>query len=116
LLAGVFAGTYTALYARFASQWQYLADLYNQIKAKEIDLANNKECEIAKYREMAINSTSDDPINTCCNPAHLLAEWKIGLIEDANTLHLSNKPPFESVVKLWNSDEVVRAVQAHQSP
>src|SRR5687768_2888253 len=31
-----FAGVYAGLYARFASQWSYLADLYNQIMAAQI--------------------------------------------------------------------------------
>ncbi len=115
LLVAAFAGTYTALYARFASQWQYLADLYNQIKSKEIDLASNKDCDIGRHREDAIKTISDNAINTCCNPAHLLAEWKIGFIEDANTLHLSDKPPFANVVQRWSSDDVVQAIQSRAS-
>ena len=31
-LGGIFAGVYTALYARFASQWSYLAGVYNQMR------------------------------------------------------------------------------------
>ncbi len=31
----IFAAVYFALYARFASQWSYLANLYNKIKEAE---------------------------------------------------------------------------------
>src|SRR3982750_866105 len=32
----LFAGAYTAFYARFASQWSYLAGVYNQIMAAQV--------------------------------------------------------------------------------
>lgn len=77
----VFAATYTALYTRFASQWTYLSNLYNQIKA-------------AECREQ-------------CN-ASVLAEWKAGFIEDAEELHLATKPLFASVLREWGRDNEVR--------
>ena len=40
--AAIFAGTYAALYARFSQQWQYLANLYNGIKAAEVRAASSE--------------------------------------------------------------------------
>jgi hypothetical protein len=77
----VFAATYAALYTRFASQWTYLAGLYNQIKAVE--------CK-AGAEENA------------------LAQWKAGFIEDASDLHLLSKKMFASVVKAWGANPDVR--------
>jgi hypothetical protein len=37
----IFAGAYVALYSRFASQWAYLASLYNQIKQAECERIEN---------------------------------------------------------------------------
>ena len=70
----VFAVVYAAFYARFASQWTYLAAVYNQIKAAE----STKKC---------------DPLK--------LAEWKQGFIADAETLHLDNKALFADLIAAW---------------
>lgn len=43
----VFAIIYAAFYARFASQWTYLAGVYNQIKAAE----STKQCDPLKLAE-----------------------------------------------------------------
>jgi len=66
----LFGAIYTALYARFSSQWSYLASLYNSIKETE-----------------ALNGDED-----------ILAEWKAGFIEDAENLHLACKSSFVSIV------------------
>lgn len=103
LLLTIVAGAYTALYTRFASQWQYLADLYNQIKSKEIDLAGD---------DIAPPDTADDgqryvegkkPVTTACAKSRLLSEWKYGFVVDAEHLHLSNKEPFKSVFEAWSA-------------
>ena len=39
--AAVLAAVYVALYSRFQSQWSYLANLYNQIKASEARTAHD---------------------------------------------------------------------------
>jgi hypothetical protein len=70
----VFAASYAALYARFASQWTYLAGVYNQIKA-------------AEGRKDATEN--------------VIAEWKAGFIEDAAELHLIRKRMFASIVHEW---------------
>lgn len=69
---------YTALYARFASQWAYLANLFNQIKASEIKKVDN--------------------------PSELTA-WKAGFIEDCEDLHLATKPMFATLIHVWLTDE-----------
>ena len=74
---------YTAFYARFASQWSYLAELYNSIKAIEVSGVQDKVA---------------------------LAQWKAGFIEDAQALHMECKSSFLSVVIAWLEDpEVVNA-------
>jgi hypothetical protein len=115
LLLAAFGGAYTALYSRFASQWQYLADLYNQIKSKEIDVATGLECErLEGLRESITREPVGAPHDSGCNAAALLAEWKIGFLADAVTLHLSHKEPFASVVAGWKDDAVVKALDPHE--
>ena len=87
--AVVFAGIYTALYARFASQWSYLAGLYNQIKNAE---------------------THDG-----CLPG-ALADWKAGFIEDADELHLASKPLFASVIRVWGKKPCVEDCFVKHAP
>lgn len=79
-LGVIFAGAYTAFYARFASQWSYLAELYNNIKASEASGTTN---------------------------GRALAEWKAGFIEDAQTLHMECKSSFISVISAWLHDPEV---------
>jgi hypothetical protein len=81
----IFAGAYAALYARFASQWSYLASVYNQIKATEckgVDADNQKR----------------------------LAEWKAAFIDDAVNLHLAGKSSFREVVLMWSENKDVNEV------
>lgn len=77
----IFGAAYAALYARFASQWSYLADLYNLIKQTEA--------------------------SACTNDA-ALAEWKAGFIEDAQVLHLATKESFVSVIREWGKQDAVK--------
>jgi hypothetical protein len=78
----VFAFAYTALYARFASQWSYLANLYNQIMAVQ---SANLKCD-----EEAMN------------------DWKVGFIQDALELHLATKPMFAEVIESILEDDKVQ--------
>lgn len=80
VLGAVFAATYAALYTRFASQWTYLAGVYNQIKAA----ASRKDA--------------------CPD---IIAEWKAGFIEDASELHLLRKPMIASISSTWLQDAAV---------
>ena len=84
----IFAGAYTALYARFASQWSYLASVYNQIMAAQVR-----------------GAPSDS------EGRHALECWKAGFIEDAEDLHLATKPMFAGVIisMLGDADSPVRA-------
>ena len=88
-LGPVFAGTYAALYTRFASQWTYLAGVYNQIKAAQ----SRKDANL-----------------------DVIAEWKAGFIEDAADLHLIRKPTFASVAREWSRDPLVREMFIRHSP
>lgn len=85
---GIFAATYFALYARFSSQWMYLAGVYNQIKAAEIRMKER------------------GPPDSAAQEA--LTEWKAGFVEDAHNLHLVGKPIFASVILEWTRDSSVR--------
>ena len=76
----IFAGAYTAFYARFASQWSYLAELYNNIKSAEVSGAQNERA---------------------------LAQWKAGFIEDSQALHMECKSSFLSTVSAWLNDQKV---------
>jgi len=78
----VFAFAYTALYARFASQWSYLANLYNQI--------------------MAVQTTQRD------HDREAMTDWKVGFIQDASELHLAGKPMFAEVISNMLEDEAVQ--------
>ena len=70
-LGAIFAAVYVALYARFASQWSYLAGEYNQIRQT-----------LATWK---------DPTKDNANHLNL---WRAGFIEDALDLHLATKPMF----------------------
>lgn len=72
----IFAGVYIALYSRFASQWNYLANLYNQIMQAAVQ-----------------NPPSG------ISPESALRLWQAGFIEDAEDLHLAGKPMFASVIR-----------------
>ncbi len=77
VFATSFAASYTAFYARFASQWTYLAGVYNQIMA-------------AKARGTPENDSEAE---------RALFAWQAGFVEDAEELHLATKPMFAGVVK-----------------
>lgn len=75
---GVFFGAaFTFFYTRFAQQWTYLANLYNQIKAVEVRSAG---------------------VEAAVEP---LDQWRAGFIEDAVLLHLAAKPQFLTVIHNW---------------
>jgi len=97
-VGAAFAATYTALYARFASQWAYLAGVYHQIKAVEV--------------EIALQQNSAGPKISIAS----MDEWKAGFLEDAENLHLALKPDFASVVKAWGAEEGVRSAYAAYTP
>lgn len=84
----MFAAIYASLYARFASQWTYLANLYNQIKQTELELAKD-----------SVNPGTTN---------EKLAEWKAAFIEDAQNLHLVRKPIYASVIRSWSQIDKVK--------
>lgn len=88
----IFAGTYAAFYTRFQAQYAYLADLYNQIMAAQVQAPPNDQNEEA------------------------YAAWWAGFIEDAEELHLETKPVFASVIASVLNRPGVRAKYANHTP
>jgi hypothetical protein len=89
----IFAGVYVALYSRFASQWNYLASLYNQIMATAIQTPPN-------------NPDAEDNLH----------RWQAAFIEDAEDLHLASKPMFASIIKGLLEDEKIRTYFRDHAP
>jgi hypothetical protein len=84
-VGGIAAGVYTALYARFSSQWTYLANVYHQMKA-------------------AILSGPENPSD---DQKEQLQYWKAAFVEDAQDLHLVRKPMFALTAWEWLDDDGV---------
>ena len=87
--AGAILGaTYAAFYARFASQWSYLAGLYNQLMATQ----------------------AQAPLDENEERRRVYTNWKAGIVEDAHVLHLAGKPMFAPMVAaLLEDSDVVAA-------
>jgi hypothetical protein len=85
-LGAIFGAVYAALYTRFASQWSYLAGLYNQIMEVQ-------------------SSMNSEDIN-----AEKMAMWKAGFLVDADDLHLAYKPMFAGLVRQFLIDDGIRDV------
>lgn len=79
----IFAGAYAAFYSRFAAQWSYLANLYNQI--------------------MATCTTAPPGLI----PNQTLVYWHAAFVEDAQDLHLAGKSMFSEVVRQFLQDPYV---------
>lgn len=84
----IFAAMYTGLYARYSSQWSYLANLYNSIKQTEAISTNAK----------------------------VLAQWKAGFLEDADNLHIACKGTFVSTIKVWGELDDVKEELLKNTP
>lgn len=74
-LGFIFAGVYTAYYARFSSQYTYLADLYNQQMAVSAQVSEGKQTQ------------------------QVFALWEAAYIEDAELLHLYKKPEVANLIR-----------------
>lgn len=99
----IFGAVYVALYARFSSQWSYLANLYNQIKAAEVAV-------LTRLAEKKLTNASAKEAR------QKLAEWKAGYIEDAEDLHLATKKSFAPIIWFWFRDDDVRNAYIHATP
>ncbi len=82
-LGAIFAATYTGFYTRYASQWNYIAGLYNQIMA----------------------TASTRTTSSARNEAFLF--WQAAFIEDCYHLHLDRKEIFAFAIKQLLSDPAV---------
>jgi len=78
----IFAFTYLALYTRFASQFNYLAGVYNQIMATRSEI-----------RGLAATEELRNPDNN-----RSVIAWQAGFIEDAEALHLATKTMFSTAI------------------
>lgn len=104
-VAGTFAFAYTALYARFASQWSYLASLYNQIMEAKVStgICPPKESSQSKDSSSGALAFVDADLDeqdsgTDSNRLRAIQKWQAGFIEDAEELHLATKPMFAGVI------------------
>jgi hypothetical protein len=84
----VFAAVYTALYTRFANQWQYLAKLYNDLKVAEINHAKE-----------------NTPLPAV---TELLVKWQAAFVSDAIAMHLVSQDSFATAVGRYLDDQAVR--------
>lgn len=87
-LGAIWAAVYLALYARFASQWSYLAGLYN--KVLELEAAGTTE---------AAGTATVDP----------LRKLKHAFIVDAEELHMLGKDLFRHPARRWLLEKDVKA-------
>ncbi|OLK93303.1 hypothetical protein IXO884_10835 [Xanthomonas oryzae pv. oryzae] len=85
-IGAIFIAVYTGLYARYASQWSYLAGLYNQI--------------MAAASTTSVASEKNEPLDY----------WKAGFIEDCYYLHLDRKKMFSEIINHMLSQQNVRCV------
>ena len=119
----VFAAVYTGLYARFSSQWQYLAQLYNQIKSKEVDAEAKSGSPAADITpaEFALTFTparggaevSPSDFQITITPKERQGaiagggspskfdEWKAGFVDDCRLMRLDRHPSYIEVILSW---------------
>lgn len=81
----IFAAAYATFYSRFAAQWSYLANLYNQIMGASVAASNYDRLHSEELRL-----------------------WKAAFIEDAQDLHLARKPMFKHLIACILSEDGVR--------
>lgn len=89
----IFAASYAALYTRFASQWAYLAGVYNQIMATQAQAPPKDESARVVF-----------------------AMWKAALIEDAEEVHLATKPVYAGIIKSMLEKPEVREMYKKYTP
>lgn len=89
----IFAASYAALYTRFASQWSYLAGVYNQLMATQAQAPPKDE-----------------------DSKRLYAMWKAALIEDAEEIHLATKPVYAGIIKSLLEKKEVREMYKQYTP
>jgi hypothetical protein len=89
----IFIAIYVALYSRYAAQWSYLANLYNQIM-----LAKAQQVRPEKIKYRTINNLKETPLNYLNATDQAFAQWQAGFIADAFELHLAYKEMFKSVI------------------
>ena len=101
----VFGAVYLAFYARFASQWTYMANLYNQIKQAEVTMLAT--LPVQALPPTAAGAPSSAPI-AGASAANALAQWKAGFIEDALAVHMATKPAIAAIIRAWYGEQAVK--------
>jgi hypothetical protein len=74
-IGAIFGFTYVALYARFSSQFAYLAGVYNQIMATQAQIAG----------------TAPTPAQQDPDSNEKIQIWMAGFVEDRLDLHLDRR-------------------------
>ena len=92
-LGAIFAAAYATFYSRFAAQWSYLANLYNQIMGASVSISN---FDRAHSEELKL--------------------WKAAFIEDAQDLHLARKPMFKHLIASVLAEQGVREAYIDTCP
>jgi hypothetical protein len=90
----IFAGVYAAFYSRFASQWKYLAELYNQQLLAALQYPH---AERSEDRE------------------EVMSIWYAAFVEDAVALHLDRKEAFAEAILMHLKKPKVREIYARHS-
>ena len=88
-LGANFAAVWAALYARFASQWQYLAGVRNQLRQTLVSLDKD------------LKKLDKENANQLCL-------WRAEFVQDAIDLHLATKTMFGPFLKRTLNDTGVR--------
>ncbi|WP_202840930.1 hypothetical protein [Luteimonas saliphila] len=91
-LGATFAATYAGFYARYASQWSYLASLYNQIMATASGLTDEQR-----------KSSS-------------FLNWQAAFIEDSYFLHLDRKKVFSVIIEQMLADQTILKCFVESAP
>jgi hypothetical protein len=102
----LFGAVYLALYARFTSQWTYMANLYNQIKQAEVTMQSVAPSQFPGT--LTAHAAQNGPAVPASSNLQALAEWKAGFIEDALAVHMATKPTIAGVIRAWYRDPAVK--------
>lgn len=85
-LGAILGGVYAALYTRFASQWAYIADLYNQQMSQAASLTK-EQIDGPNYRG-----------------------WQAAFVEDAICMHLATKDGFRNAISEMLQKDAIRTL------
>lgn len=116
--SAVFGGVYLALYARFSSQWSYLAGVYNQIKQAEstLNLSQSSQPPVPQSPQGAQAGQAPQALPMPGTTNVALAAWKAGIIEDAENLHLACKASIAPIIHAWAAQSEIAGAFVQDVP